>query len=335
MALPIEILVYIGSEFAHYKDVLPLFKAIRWNPSLADYRRVFQSALDVADFDVLRLVMSDCPKIGTQKNLYKVFLLALQREGHEKLVWTLLSQIEPLTHDRRAVEQILLCSRDEVIRLFLRNPLTDMSDKSHALVDLCTRWERKDLFKLIMNHPNVNYSWNEILGTSAMQGYLDVVQTILSDTEVDPRGDENDRHSNDALLYAASGGHLDVVKYLLTDPRLNTKDRLNRALRQSATCIYSFEVFKYLMSDPRADPGENDNELFTRISHYCRDEVFDILVKHPKVDPFARNNRATVMCKFTKKRYRVKRLEKERSIRSHRVRRCNLKRNLSMCDMHN
>ena len=79
-------------------------------------------------------------------------------------------------------------------------------------------------------------------------GHFDVVKKLL------PRVDPSD--VNDAIRWASENGHFEVVRLLLSDPRVDPADDNNEAIRLASRNGH-FEVVRLLLADPRVDPSEN------------------------------------------------------------------------------
>ena len=99
-----------------------------------------------------------------------------------------------------------------------------------------------------------------MLGFAAEFGYVNIVQDIMKNCKCDPAFEDNS-----AILLSAQGGHLEVMKYLMS---LDSKYGINLAARNNCVIRYSAQeghlhVVKYLMekvdSKYGIDPAANDN----------------------------------------------------------------------------
>lgn len=81
-------------------------------------------------------------------------------------------------------------------------------------------------------------------------------------------------------------GELEVIKLLLSDPRVDPSACENEAIR-NATKNGHLEVVKLLLSDPRVDPSACKNIAFQNASISGNKDLILALLSHPKVDPDA------------------------------------------------
>ena len=61
------------------------------------------------------------------------------------------------------------------------------------------------------------------VGERAPQRYIEVVNLLLETPDIDVN--KEDEHGNNALHYAAAGGHMEAVKMLLDIPGMNKNKR--------------------------------------------------------------------------------------------------------------
>ena len=70
---------------------------------------------------------------------------------------------------------------------------------------------------------------------ASQYGHTEVVKLLLSDPRVNPADD-----NNFFICFASKNGHLNVVKLLLSDPRVDPSDNNNQAISWAncSTSIY-------------------------------------------------------------------------------------------------
>ena len=78
---------------------------------------------------------------------------------------------------------------------------------------------------------------------------VEIVKLLMSDPRVNP-ADQN----NQAIVKAAKGGHTETVKLLLSDPRVNPADQHHKAIILASENDHS-GIIQLLISDPRIDPS--------------------------------------------------------------------------------
>ena len=96
---------------------------------------------------------------------------------------------------------------------------------------------------------------------------------------------------NDILQWAARNGHLDVVKFLVTLPKVDASAYDNYAIRWAAANGH-LDVVKYLASLPNVDASANNNYAIYWAAKNGHLEVVKFLVTLSKVDVSADDNYA-------------------------------------------
>lgn len=96
---------------------------------------------------------------------------------------------------------------------------------------------------------------------------------------------------NAPIQWAAQYGHLEVIRLLLSDPRVDPSVEDNYAIQMAAQYDY-LEVVRLLLSDQRVDPTNLDNAPIRYASANGHLEVVQLLLADPRVDPSADNNYA-------------------------------------------
>jgi ankyrin repeat protein len=144
--------------------------------------------------------------------------------------------------------------------------------------DLCKACRNGDL-ELVKELREVDPSqlYNLPFRLAVDYGHIEVVKYLLTDPRVNPA--DND---NSAIGYAALKDDIEMVSLLLQDSRVNPAADDNYALRASRT----IEMQKLLLTDPRVDPN-----ILLDLLIYNR-EWKDILeiIDDPRIKPGLYNN---------------------------------------------
>ena len=111
----------------------------------------------------------------------------------------------------------------------------------------------KELIARGVNPVAVN---NQALVFAASNGHLEVVQYLVTLPGVDPSAQDNQ-----AIIMAASRGFLEVVQYLVTLPVVDPAARNNKSIEMAAD-KEKWDIVRFLASLQGLDPRENNNELF-------------------------------------------------------------------------
>ena len=99
--------------------------------------------------------------------------------------------------------------------------------------------------------------------------------------------------STDVLIFASKNGHLEVVRLLLSNPKVNLSDQNNNVIILASQYGNS-EVVRLLLLDPRVNPSDQNNKAIILASRYGRLEVVRLLLSNPRVNPSDQNNEALI-----------------------------------------
>jgi len=108
-----------------------------------------------------------------------------------------------------------------------------------------------EIVELILENKSVNPADqdNILIRLACQHGYANIMRILLADFRVDPAVDNN-------ILIRIAMKYPEIVKMLLTDPRVNPTNKLFRD-----ACRFGYaETVRVLLSDPRVDPTDMDNE---------------------------------------------------------------------------
>jgi len=128
---------------------------------------------------------------------------------------------------------------------------------------------------LPISDPSENNS--DAIRWASYNGHLEVVKLLLSD----PRVDSSD--VNTAIRYASSNGRTEIVKFLLADPRVDPSANNSDAIRWASNNGH-LEVVKLLLSDPRVDSSYDINAAIRYASSNGHTEIVKLLLSDPRVD---------------------------------------------------
>ena len=118
-------------------------------------------------------------------------------------------------------------------------------------------------------------SAGQLIIKASEEGQSEIVQVLLNDKRVDPSC-----FNNHALILAAGGDHLEVMKLLLADPRVN----FDKAAIEYAATKGKLQALKMLFNDPRFKKFDYSNAIkgAKREKHT---EVVDFLLAMSNIDP--------------------------------------------------
>jgi hypothetical protein len=165
----------------------------------------------------------------------------------------------------------------------------DYIHRNHGLFSVAAKYGYENVVQLglesgVVGDPSAQA--NGAIRQASENGHIEVVRLLLTDPRVDPSALDNY-----AIRFASQNGHLDVVRLLLTDPRVDPSPRDNYAIRWVSE-IGHLEMVRLLLTDPRVDPSARDNEAIRLASKNGHVEVVRLLLTDPRVDPSAQDNQA-------------------------------------------
>jgi hypothetical protein len=127
-------------------------------------------------------------------------------------------------------------------------------------------------------HVHQRLDLNDALVWAAANGHVDVLDCLLRHAMFDPSADDNF-----AIRHAAGNGRLAVVERLLQDERVDLSVKENYAVRCAAQFGY-LAVIERLLLDERVDPSVDDNYALRLAAQKGHLAVVDRLLEDDRVD---------------------------------------------------
>lgn len=159
------------------------------------------------------------------------------------------------------------------------NLITTTLPLNYALI-VAARTGKVNLVRLLgLYGANPGFSDNYAIQWASDKGHTEVVRLLLTSPRVDPSAGVNC-----AIRWASHNGHAEVVKLLLDNPRVNPGAMDNLAI-QWASRIGHTEVVRLLLTSTRVDPSANFNYSIRHASLSGHVEVVKLLLDDPRVDP--------------------------------------------------
>ncbi|PRP81336.1 ankyrin repeat domain-containing protein [Planoprotostelium fungivorum] len=113
---------------------------------------------------------------------------------------------------------------------------------------------------------------------------VDLVRALLTDPRVNPAGEHNR-----AMREASSAGLIEVVGILLEDDRVDPTESLMQIVEAGHT-----ETVKFMLARPRVDPSAENNKAIQIASRGRSVEIVRLLANDARVDPSASENYAVI-----------------------------------------
>jgi ankyrin repeat protein len=144
----------------------------------------------------------------------------------------------------------------------------------------------KYLYKLIKRT-----DFNRAFYVCCFRGLTELVKMFLLDSRVNPF-----INNNKALGIAYKQGHHEIIEMLLLHPKIQFSppdELLYNVCDYIITCYENYEFVKKLLQDSRFEFLYKDDFLAMHCN--IKLDIYQFLLKHPKVDPSARKN-AAIIC---------------------------------------
>ncbi len=106
--------------------------------------------------------------------------------------------------------------------------------------------------------------------------------------------DKNLEDVNQAFMWAIRNRHIQLIKVLLTNPKVDPTANNNWAIRKASENGH-LKVVKLLLTNPKVDPSAYDNYAIRFASENGHLKVVEFLLTQLKVDPSVENNAAIQM----------------------------------------
>ncbi|KAJ3357303.1 hypothetical protein HDU91_005427 [Kappamyces sp. JEL0680] len=180
----------------------------------------------------------------------------------------------------------------ELVRLLLEHPLVWTDNNGYAPEDLddidinftfsiCAEEGLLEIVKILMATGKADPSddANYAIRLASENGHSEIVDVLLTDRRVDPSVMDNH-----AIYYAALEGHRQTVEILMKDSRVNPADSQNRTFARACQRVENLDILKLLLTDPRVDPKECEAEALENAAANDCVEILEFLLDDLKLN---------------------------------------------------
>lgn len=276
-------LEYTPFEQSIQRGHLKIFKEFlndnRTDPSFNNNRPLLIS-IESHEPEIMVLLLKDSRVTAGERHICKA-----ASEGNVKIVRELLKldSINPGCDENYPIYVAAENGHSDVVKLLLNHPKVDPTSNSNRAIKFAVIKRNLNAAKVLLEDKRVFNTLDPsvLFTTACVCGIPTLAEKLLP--QVDPSKEENY-----AITKAASDGHLDLVKVLLSDKRVNPAAKNNRALRRACKNHHK-EVVIELLKDPRVDPSASNNKAIKRA---CKKNDLDILagiLDHPNTNEDAIN----------------------------------------------
>ena len=167
-------------------------------------------------------------------------------------------------------------------------------DIESLIHNVCVTGQLNILKFLISKHKNVagfvKKCGQELLHDACGNGYVDIVECLVSEVGCNPASPDNDGNLHVACL----GGHLNVVKYLITNRYCspNSTDEQGRTLLHHACVKGHMNIVRYLIKELDCNPLVLDDNHSTPLHLACNSghiQIVQWLLRDGRVDVMSVN----------------------------------------------
>lgn len=220
--------------------------------------------------DVLFLCRYSNVSIITNKKNYQNIMGDLMLTSRDNIIKSLLynDRFDPLTENNFLMATAAKYEYQEIIKFLLMDNRIDVNVGNGKPLYRACMLQSHEMIKLLLGHPKlkITKSIMSILISCCEFGKDISAQLLLEDGRFDPS-----INNNKAIIEAARNGMKEVVKILLKDDRVDPSDQDNEAI--VAAC---------------SDLDKNDKNYITNRNN--KTEIVKLLLLDKRVDPFAKNN---------------------------------------------
>ena len=191
------------------------------------------------------------------------------------------------------------------VNQLLINNIANAASNSSSIISLATISNKYAYYIInsrFLVNPNIHFNWfckygytkygryilhrysgylsQMSLNYACIHGHINCVYEILKD----PLSRIVPHYSNSYAFQAASwNNRYDIVKLLLTDPRIDPTANYNFAIKYSARWGF-YDTVKVLLEDSRIDPSIEQNTPIKNAVKSCNIDVIGLLLDDPRVD---------------------------------------------------
>lgn len=179
----------------------------------------------------------------------------------------------------------------DVVELVLKDERVDPSASNNQAIILASENGRSKIVDLLLNAKNFIPGGNAIYSASA-SGNVEILKKLLEYKKEDPSGNGNiltfdpAANNNSAIIRASDLGFDQVIKILLSDPRVDPSDDDNAAIINASSGGHT-KIVEMLLQDPRVDPTAKNNKAIRLASRNTNPEIIDMLLKYEREDPLS------------------------------------------------
>jgi len=189
-----------------------------------------------------------------------------------------------------------------IVELLLNDSRIDLNDVgiNNYIITVAIKKRHIDILKLLLKDPRIDPTFdnNFVIRKVSKKGYSELMKILLNDNpkswgltrpRVDVRYKRGAKRSVDPsvddnypIKIASESGNTEVVKLLLSDPRVDPTVNNNGVIKRAAKNGH-VKVVKILLDDGRIDPTTQDNYALQWSSRYCHTDVVKLLLADSRV----------------------------------------------------
>lgn len=191
-------------------------------------------------------------------------------------------RIDPSQDSNKALRLASEKGYTEIIKLLLRYDCVDPTVMDNSPIEMAACYGRLQVVKLLLADERVSRLdriKGNVIQFASRGGHVDIVKFLLTYPYIDPTAQDNS-----AIRLAAEHGRAEVVRLLLQDERVDPTDALQYAVRQGHAA-----VVELLLRDNRVDPSIGNNKAFHEACERNYDKVVKLLLQDGRIDPGADN----------------------------------------------
>jgi len=154
-------------------------------------------------------------------------------------------------------------------------PKYEWSGRSAKLLGVACANHQTETVRFLLTKDDVDVNSSCVdhlspLANACRKGYLDIVQLLVQDPRVERNKDETNERMSKPLYWACASGHTEVVKYMMTLPDVELNCHLQFPMIVVAAGAGHLDLVRWLTSNPRIDVCECSYQGVTALAMASR-----------------------------------------------------------------
>jgi ankyrin repeat protein len=242
------------------------------------FNQPFFNACYSGNLDLIKFLLSFDSVDPSKPDNNASFQIAAQM-GHTEVINLLIKdpRVDPTVRDNYSLDIASVSGYLDVVKILLADPLVRSTCDLTSPLRLAVEGEQEEVLRYFLSLDDPGFAPTPSLFCEACEiGNVDIVKILISDPRVNPHA----RHIQFPVQFAAVEGNLEVYKLLVADPRVHPEEEGDLALIGASQRGHT-EIVKEMLADPRIQ--NFDRALIEALLHGV-DGVVNIISTSDRID---------------------------------------------------